>query len=169
VPAYGSSIAPGHDAAPAAAENLSWKNAPTNPNTGASSTTQSEMVQPDFNTADSTGHGTSEHRPEPGSARVETESKPGKSAGNDHQAPETSPGKTKTAASSGAEHGNSIDAASDNAAEAGGSAAPPGNMNRGDPQQATHSGANPSDTAQPATAAFELGAARCRSRTLEPS
>jgi len=152
---------------PRAAENLSWKNAPTNPNTGASSTTQSEMVQPDFNTADSTGLGNSEHRPKPGSAKVETESKPGKSAGNDHQAPESPPGKTKAAESGGAAQGNSVDAASDKAA--GGSAAPPGKMNRGDPQQAAHSGANPSDTAQPAKAAFELGAARCRSRTLEPS
>lgn len=240
VPAYGSSVAPDHGAAPPAAENLSWKNALTNPNTGASSTTQSEMVQPDFNTADSTGHGNSEHRPEPGSAKVETESKPGKSAADDHQAPESPPGKTKAAESGGAEHGksdraasekgahagenalppghtehghaqhgaepgsakaldaemaeatskpgngdhahhsqasdnppgaaktvasggaghsNSVDVASDKAAEAGGSAAPPGNMNRGDPQQAAHSGANPSDTAQPAKAAFELGAA----------
>nr|QIP04571.1 response regulator [Bradyrhizobium symbiodeficiens] len=148
VPAYGSSIAPGQGASPPTVENLSWKNEPTHPNTGAASTKQSEMVQPDFNTADRTGHSNSEHSPEPGSEKAtekaETESKPGKAVGhgNDHhsQAPDSMQGAAKTAEPGGAAHGNSSHSASANRAEAGESAETPGQTEHGHSQKVAERG-----------------------------
>ncbi|WP_141938945.1 response regulator transcription factor, partial [Bradyrhizobium sp. UNPA324] len=89
--AYGSSVAPGHGAAPPAAENLTLKSEPVNSNTSALSTKQTEIVLSGLETADSTGHGNSDHASEPGSAKpaamemAEAESKPGNGVGNDNE------------------------------------------------------------------------------------
>ncbi|MFB6463300.1 LuxR C-terminal-related transcriptional regulator [Bradyrhizobium tunisiense] len=162
VPAYGSSIAPGHGESPPAVENLFAKNVPTNPNTGAPSTQQSELVQPGFNAADSTGHGHSEHGAEPGSAKAEmaqAESEPGNGVGhgNEHhsQTPDTPPGAAKTAESGGAEQGNAGHAASAHGVgvEAGEISASPDHTEHRHPQQA----------AEPGSAAAEMAEAKSKS------
>ncbi|MFB6420355.1 MULTISPECIES: response regulator transcription factor [Bradyrhizobium] len=160
VPAYGSSIAPGHGESPPAVENLSAKNVPTNPNTGAPSTQQSELVQPGFNAANSSGHGHSEHTAEPGSAKAEmaqAESEPGNGVGhgNEHhsQTPDTPPGAVRTAESGGAEHSNSGHAASAQGVGAGEIAASPGHTEHRHSQQA----------AEPGSVAAEMAEAKSKS------
>ncbi|MFB6451773.1 LuxR C-terminal-related transcriptional regulator [Bradyrhizobium tunisiense] len=159
VPAYGSSIAPGHGESPSAVENLFAKNVPTNPNTGAPSTQQSELVQPGFNAANSTGQGHSEHTAEPGSAKAEmaqAESEPGNGVGhgNEHhsQTPDTPPGAVKTAESGRAEQGNSGHAASAQGVVAVEMTASPGHTEHRHSQQA----------AEPGSAAAEMADAKSK-------
>ncbi|WP_246557915.1 response regulator transcription factor [Bradyrhizobium liaoningense] len=79
-----SSIAHGHGAAAPAVENFTSKSQPTNADTVALSTKQSEVVPPGLAKADSTGRGHSDHASEPESAQAATDSA-GQGAG--HQAP----------------------------------------------------------------------------------
>lgn len=133
VPAYESSIAPGHNAAAPAVETLTSKSEPTDADTGILSIKQNEIVQSGLATADGMGRGNSEHASEPGSAKAatetaEAESKPGNGFGNDNehhsQAAEGSPGAAKTAEPGGVERSNSGHSASAKGPEAAEGAQP---------------------------------------------
>ncbi|MCK1358920.1 LuxR C-terminal-related transcriptional regulator [Bradyrhizobium sp. 199] len=162
--AYGSSIAPGHGAAPPSVENPSAKNEPANSNTGAPPAKQSEIVQPGIDTVDGAGRANSEHDPEPGSAKAEMaqeESKPGNSVGhgNEHhsQAEDGSPGAAKIAEPD-LSLGNSGHSASAKGAQAADAAEPSvvtaDKTSHGPAQQGVEPGS--------ATAAAEMAAAKSK-------
>lgn len=121
VSAHGSSIAPDHNAAAPAIENLTSKSAPVHADTGAIATKQNEIVQSNPAMVAGVGSGNSDHASEPGSAKpiaaetAEATSKPGNGVGNDNghhsKASDGSPTAT-TADSGGVEHGKSSHSAS---------------------------------------------------------
>ncbi|TFV38015.1 response regulator [Bradyrhizobium frederickii] len=164
LPASGSWPAPGHGAPPAAVEDLTSKSGPANPNNGAQSTTQNEIVPLGLETADSTGRGNSEHASDQGSAKAaemaEAKSKSDDGDGNDNghhsQAADGSSAAAKAPESGGAEHSNSGHSASAKETDAGESVATDDSTDHGKPQHA----AEP----EPAkTAATEMAEAKSKS------
>ncbi|MGY4496454.1 hypothetical protein ACVWYH_000381 [Bradyrhizobium sp. GM24.11] len=86
VSAHVSSIEPARSETATAVENGTLKNGPINADTGVSSPGPKEVVQPSVATADSAGHGNSQHASEPRSEKAaatestEADSKPGNGA-----------------------------------------------------------------------------------------
>ncbi|MBR0906789.1 response regulator [Bradyrhizobium liaoningense] len=108
-----SSIAPGHGETVPAVENSTSKSEPTNADTVAISTKQSEVVPPGLAKADSTGPGHSDHASEPGSAQAATDStEPGNGIGHGagHQSPASEAARASAAEKSSdqaaVDHGN---------------------------------------------------------------
>lgn len=122
VSAHGSSIAPDHNAAAPAIENLTSKSAPVHADTDAVATKQNEIVQSSPAMVASLGPGNSDHVSEPGSAKptaaepAEAASRPDNGVGNDNghhsKASDGSPEAATTADSGGVEHGKSGHSAS---------------------------------------------------------
>ncbi|MBR0928603.1 response regulator [Bradyrhizobium diazoefficiens] len=142
--AYGSSNPSDHGGT-TPVENLSSKSMPANANTGAP---QNEIVPPGLTTADSTGHGNSDHASDQGQANAaemaEAESHSSSGVGNDNeqhsQAAASSPNAAKTAESGGAEQSNSGHSASSKGAEAGEGVAVGGSTEHGHEQHAVKPG-----------------------------
>ncbi|RTE94977.1 LuxR C-terminal-related transcriptional regulator [Bradyrhizobium sp. LVM 105] len=164
LPASGSWPATGHGAPPAAVEDLTTKSGSFNPNSGAQSTTQNEIVPLGLETADSTGRGNSEHASDQGSANAaemaEAKSKSDDGAGNDNghhfQAADGSSAAAKAPESGGAEHSNSGHSASAKEVDAGESVATNDSTDHGKPQHA----AEPEPAKTPAT---EMAEAKSKS------
>ncbi|MCK1294656.1 LuxR C-terminal-related transcriptional regulator [Bradyrhizobium sp. 30] len=104
--AHASSIELAHSATAPAAANVASNNGPINAGNGVSSTGPNEIGQPSVVTADSAGHGNSQHASEPS---TEAGSKPGNGVGHDaehHDKASDAPGgSAKNAEPDGAEHG----------------------------------------------------------------
>ncbi|MBR0704439.1 response regulator [Bradyrhizobium diazoefficiens] len=124
---YGSSAAPDQGATSPTVEKFSSKSESANSNSGAPSTTQNEIVPPGLATADSTGHGNSDHASDQGQAQgdagemTQEEAKPGNGVGNDNghhsQAADSPPGPAKAADAGSTDHSHPGHAASDKDAE----------------------------------------------------
>jgi DNA-binding NarL/FixJ family response regulator len=104
--AHASSIELAHSATAPAAANVASNNGPINAGNGVSSTGPNEIGQPSVVTADSAGHGNSQHASDPS---TEAGSKPGNGVGHDaehHDKASDAPGgSAKNAEPDGAEHG----------------------------------------------------------------
>ncbi|MGY3508748.1 LuxR C-terminal-related transcriptional regulator [Bradyrhizobium lupini] len=104
--AHASSIELAHSATAPAAANVASNSGPTNAGNGVSPTGPNEIGQPSVVTADSAGHGNSQHASDPS---TEAGSKPGKGVGHDaehHDKASDAPGgSAKNAEPDGAEHG----------------------------------------------------------------
>src|SRR3954466_1861772 len=104
--AHASSIELAHSATAPTVANVASNNGPINAGNGVSSTGPNEIGQPSVVTADSAGHGNSQHASDPS---TEAGSKPGNGVGHDaehHDKASDAPGgSAKNAEPDGAEHG----------------------------------------------------------------